>query len=116
MGKTIVEALIAHGGHSVYVLSRTVCSTSCFVPWESSDEIQDRSTKDGVDFLKTDYSDVGSISQALDEAKIEIVICAIGVSSPEGSQAQQNLILASEKSSSTEKFLVASFDMLHLRE
>ncbi|KAI9900140.1 hypothetical protein N3K66_004402 [Trichothecium roseum] len=99
VGRTIVEALVIHGGHTVHVLSRT-----------------DRPLKDGVKFLKVDYSDVEAMSRALAESKIDIIICAIGVFSPESSQVQQNLILAAEKSITTNKFLVASFDMLHLRE
>lgn len=56
------------------------------------------------------------MSRALAEAKIDTIICAIGVFSPESSQVQQNLILAADKSPTTNKFVVASFDMLHLRE
>ncbi|KAJ0329158.1 hypothetical protein COL5a_004392 [Colletotrichum fioriniae] len=83
VGKTIVEGIVAHGGHSVFVLSRT---------------------------------DVEGISKILQENQIDTVISAMGVVTPETNQAQINLVKASNTSSSTRRFIVSAYDMLHTRE
>jgi hypothetical protein len=69
-----------------------------------------------VNYLKVDYNDVDGITKALEDAGVNILICAISVVSPEANQAQKNLIQAAERSGSTERFLISSFDMLHVKE
>ncbi|RGP67722.1 hypothetical protein FSPOR_5912 [Fusarium sporotrichioides] len=92
VGSTIVDGLVEYGKH------------------------QERSSKDAVNYLKVDYNDVDAISKALEEADVNILICAISVVSPEANQAQKNLIHAAERSSSTERFVISSFDVLHVKE
>ncbi|KXH35180.1 hypothetical protein CNYM01_10080 [Colletotrichum nymphaeae SA-01] len=99
VGKTIVEGIVAHGGHRVFVLSRT-----------------SREPKDGVQFLAVDYRDVEGISKILQENQIDTVISAMGVVTPQTNQAQINLVKASNTSNSTRRFIVSAYDMLHTRD
>lgn len=63
-----------------------------------------------------DYADIEATSQALQGPGIDTLICAIGMTGPEAQQSQLNLIRAAEKSASTRRFLMSSFDMLYLKE
>lgn len=56
------------------------------------------------------------MAKAFEEAGVNIVICAISAIDAETSQSQKNLIRAAEKSTPTERFVVSSFDLLHMRE
>lgn len=69
-----------------------------------------------MNYLKVDYNDSDAITKALEAAGVNILICAISVVSPEANQAQKNLIQAAERSSTTERFVISSFDMLHVKE
>jgi uncharacterized protein YbjT (DUF2867 family) len=69
-----------------------------------------------VTYLKVDYNDPDAIVRAFEEAGVNILICAISVVSPETNQAQKNLIQAAERSACTERFVISSFDMLHVKE
>ncbi|KAM0535822.1 hypothetical protein ACHAO7_012328, partial [Fusarium culmorum] len=88
-----------YGKHKVFALSRS-----------------ERPTKGAVNYLKVDYSDVDATTKALEEANVNIVICAIAVISPESNQAQKNLIQAAAQSRPTERFVISSFDALHMKE
>ncbi|KAM0539503.1 hypothetical protein ACHAO7_012113, partial [Fusarium culmorum] len=88
-----------YGKHKVFALSRS-----------------ERPTKGAVNYLKVDYSDVDATTKALEGANVNIVICAIAVISPESNQAQKNLIQAAAQSRPTERFVISSFDALHMKE
>ncbi|KAI8650732.1 NmrA domain-containing protein [Fusarium keratoplasticum] len=99
VGSTIVDGLVEYGKHKIYVLSR-----------------KDRPSQGAVNYLRVDYDDPDAIAKAFEEAGVNIVICAIAVVNPEANQSQKNLILAAEKSATTERFVISSFDMLHVKE
>ncbi|KAM5522357.1 NmraA like family protein [Fusarium oxysporum f. sp. phaseoli] len=99
VGSTIVDGLVEYGKHKVYALSR-----------------KERSPQGAVNYLKVDYNDPDAITKALEDAGVNILICAISVVSPKANQAQKNLIQAAERSSTTERFVISSFDMLHVKE
>ncbi|UPL00051.1 hypothetical protein LCI18_010985 [Fusarium solani-melongenae] len=99
VGSTIVDGLVEYGKHKIYVLSR-----------------KDRPSQGAVNYLRVDYDDPDAIAKAFEEAGVNIVICAISVVNPEANQSQKNLILAAEKSATTERFVISSFDMLHVKE
>ncbi|KAF9774463.1 hypothetical protein IL306_007541 [Fusarium sp. DS 682] len=99
VGSTIVEGLVEYGKHKVYVFSR-----------------KEQPPKGAVNYLKVDYNDCDAITKALEEAGVNILICAISVVSQEANQAQKNLIQAAERSPTTERFVISSFDMLHVKE
>ncbi|RSL74242.1 hypothetical protein CEP53_000349 [Fusarium sp. AF-6] len=99
VGSTIVDGLVEYGKHKIYVLSR-----------------KDRPSQEAVNYLRVDYDDPDAIAKAFEEAGVNIVICAIAVVNPEASQSQKNLIHAAEKSATTERFVISSFDMLHVKE
>ncbi|KAM0304746.1 hypothetical protein ACHAPM_002858 [Fusarium culmorum] len=99
VGSSIVDGLVEYGKHKVFALSRS-----------------ERPTKGAVNYLKVDYSDVDATTKALEEANVNIVICAIAVISPESNQAQKNLIQAAAQSRPTERFVISSFDALHMKE
>ncbi|VTT57826.1 unnamed protein product [Fusarium fujikuroi] len=99
VGSTIVDGLVEYGKHKVYALSR-----------------RERPPQGAVNYLKVDYNDPHAITKALEAAGVNILICAISVVSPEANQAQKNLIQAAERSSTTERFVISSFDMLHVKE
>ncbi|KAM6511661.1 hypothetical protein FALCPG4_016663 [Fusarium falciforme] len=99
VGSTIVDGLVEYGKHKIYVLSR-----------------KDRPSQGAVNYLRVDYDDPDAIAKAFEEAGVNIVICAIAVVNPEANQSQKNLILAAQKSATTERFVISSFDMLHVKE
>ncbi|KAM5344236.1 hypothetical protein ACJ41O_012773 [Fusarium nematophilum] len=99
VGKSIVDGLVAYGKHKVFVLSRS-----------------DRHSQGYVNYLRVDYSDPNSLAEAFEQAGVNIVICAIGVATPEANQSQLNVIRAAERSSPTQRFVISSFDMLHVKE
>ncbi|KAM0500995.1 hypothetical protein ACHAP8_004717 [Fusarium lateritium] len=99
VGSTIVDGLVEYGKHKVYALSRS-----------------ERPSSGAVSYLKVDYNDAEAITKALEKASVNVLICAISVISPEANQTQKNLIQAAERSSSTERFVISSFDMLHVKE
>ncbi|KAM6505831.1 hypothetical protein FSOLCH5_014007 [Fusarium solani] len=99
VGSTIVDGLVEYGKHKIYVLSR-----------------KDRPSQGAVNYLRVDYDDPDAIAKAFEEAGVNIVICAIAVVNPEANQSQKNLIRAAEKSATTERFVISSFDMLHVKE
>ncbi|KAL2672616.1 hypothetical protein Neosp_013329 [[Neocosmospora] mangrovei] len=99
VGSTIVDGLVEYGKHKIYVLSR-----------------KDRPSQGAVNYLRVDYDDPDAIAKAFEDAGVNIVICAISVVNPEANQSQKNLIRAAEKSPTTERFVISSFDMLHVKE
>ncbi|KAH7253218.1 hypothetical protein B0J15DRAFT_38522 [Fusarium solani] len=99
VGSTIVDGLVEYGKHKIYVLSR-----------------KDRPSQGAVNYLRVDYDDPDAIAKAFEEAGVNIIICAIAVVNPEANQSQKNLIRAAEKSATTERFVISSFDMLHVKE
>lgn len=116
VGRTIVDALVKYGKHEVYVLSRSVRCHTAVQRTSLTIDPQDRPTDGSARLLKFDYEDIEGGSKALEEADISIVISTISVVTPATNQAQINLIRAAEKSSCTERFVVSSFDLLHLEE
>ncbi|RSL60467.1 hypothetical protein CEP54_006779 [Fusarium duplospermum] len=99
VGSTIVDGLVEYGKHKIYVLSR-----------------KERPSQGAVNYLRVDYDDPDAIAKAFEEVGVNIVICAIAVVNPEANQSQKNLIRAAEKSATTERFVISSFDMLHVKE
>ncbi|KAF5232967.1 hypothetical protein FAUST_8455 [Fusarium austroamericanum] len=99
VGSTIVDGLVEYGKHKVFALSRT-----------------ERPSTGAVNYLKVDYSDIDATTKALEEANVNTVICAIAVISPESNQAQKNLIQAAAQSRPTKRFVISSFDTLHMKE
>ncbi|KAF4968682.1 hypothetical protein FSARC_3968 [Fusarium sarcochroum] len=99
VGSTIVDGLVEYGKHKVFALSR-----------------KERPPQGAVNYLKVDYNDPDAITRAFEEVGVNILICAISVVSPETNQAQKNLIQAAERSKTTERFVISSFDMLHVKE
>ncbi|CAG9988028.1 unnamed protein product [Clonostachys byssicola] len=99
VGKSIVEGLVAHGGHEVYVFSRS-----------------SREPSTGIKYLTVDYSSFASVQKALDEAQINTLVCAIGVVNEEANASQLRLIQAAASSEHTKRFIIASYDLLHKKE
>ncbi|VUC27797.1 unnamed protein product [Clonostachys rosea] len=99
VGKAIVEGLVAHGGHEVYVFSRS-----------------NREPSAGIKYLNVDYSSVASVKKALDEAQISTLVCAIGVVTEAANASQLRLIQAAASSEYTKRFIIASYDLLHKKE
>ncbi|KAF6822214.1 nmrA-like family protein [Colletotrichum musicola] len=99
VGRTIVDGLVAHGGHKVFVLSRS-----------------SREPQNGVHFLAVDYKDIDAASKTLESNNIDTVISAMGVITAETSASQVQLVKAANKSSTTRRFVVSAYDMEHKRE
>lgn len=117
VGRALVDGLIAHGGHTVYVLSRNVRSLEG-TPVSTSmlTLIQNHEQEDTISFVTVNYSDVQAVAKFLEGAKVDTLVCAIGMLTPEGNQAQINLILAANYSSTTNRFVISSYDMPFLPE
>lgn len=117
VGSTIVDGLVEYGNHKVFALSRTVIPLETHVSFfMSSWSYQERPSTGAVNYLKVDYSDIDATTKALEEANVNTVICAIAVISPESNQAQKNLIQAAAQSRPTKRFVISSFDALHMEE
>ncbi|CAG9978339.1 unnamed protein product [Clonostachys byssicola] len=99
VGKCIVDGLVQHGGYKVFVLSR-----------------RENLPASGVNYLLAQYADIEATAQALQQAKIDTLICAIGVRDEKASEAQTNLIRASHISSTTRRFIVSAYDKLQVPE
>ncbi|TDZ24358.1 Oxidoreductase BOA1 [Colletotrichum orbiculare MAFF 240422] len=99
VGRSIVDGLVAHGGHKVFVISRS-----------------SRPAKDGVQYLVVDYNDIQGTSSSLETSQVDTVISAMGVVTAEASASQIQLVKAANKSSTTRRFVVSAYDMLHKRE
>ncbi|ROT36480.1 nmrA-like family protein [Sodiomyces alkalinus F11] len=94
VGKTIVRQLLADGTHQVIVLGRK----PPVVP-----------LLPGAEFLVVGYSDVQGLVNILEGRNVETVISALDVFAPEGSQAQLNLIAASDQSTKTRRFIPSEY-------
>ncbi|KAK2740024.1 nmra-like family protein [Colletotrichum kahawae] len=99
VGRTIVDGLVQHGGHKLFVLSRT-----------------SRPTQNRVEYLAVNYSDIEGTAKILESNKIATVISAMGVVTAEISVSQVQLVKAADRSSTTKRFVVSAYDMLHKRE
>ncbi|WYZ40951.1 hypothetical protein EsH8_IV_001292 [Colletotrichum jinshuiense] len=99
VGRTIVDGLVAHGKHKVFVFSRT-----------------NLEPKNGVHYLAVNYDDVEETSKVLEQNRVDTVISAIGVVTPETSRAQIQLVKAADKATPTRRFIVSAYDMLHKRD
>ncbi|KZL81204.1 nmra-like family protein [Colletotrichum incanum] len=99
VGRTIVDGLVAHGGHNVFVLSRTK-----------------REPRDGLHYVAVNYWYIDETSKVLEENQIDTVISAMGVVTPNTNKAQINLVKAAQRSNSTKRFVVSAYDMLHTRD
>ncbi|VUC23602.1 unnamed protein product [Clonostachys rosea] len=99
VGKCIVEGLVQHGGHKVFVLSR-----------------EGNVPKSDVDVLLVHYGDVRATAQTLQQEKIDTLISAIGVRDEKASEAQLNLIRAAHLSATTRRFVVSAYDKLQVPE
>jgi hypothetical protein len=66
--------------------------------------------------LAADYDDIDATSKLLQDNNVNTLICAIGILNETASKSQLNLIKAAEQSHCTRRFVIASYDMKHLRE
>ncbi|KNG86930.1 hypothetical protein ANOM_005363 [Aspergillus nomiae NRRL 13137] len=102
VGQTIVEALVAHGKHTILILTRKVSQSS----------LGSGRWVDELTYLSVDYGNVGATAKSLEAAEVHTVICAFGMESDAISEAQVNLIHAADMSGSTKRFVVGGYDML----
>ncbi|CAG9951342.1 unnamed protein product [Clonostachys rosea f. rosea IK726] len=99
VGKCIVEGLVQHDGHKIFILSRG----------ENVPTL-------GVNHLLAQYDDVEATAQTLQQAKIDTLLSTIGVRNKKASEAQINLIRSSHISSTTRRFIVSAYDKLQVQE
>lgn len=66
--------------------------------------------------MTVDYSSVASVQEALDEAQINTLVCAIGVVNEAANASQLRLIQAAASAEYTKRFIIASYDLLHKKE
>lgn len=66
--------------------------------------------------LEADYDNATTTSKLLEKNKIDTLVSAIGVLNEERNQSQLNLIKAADVSACTNRFVISSYDMEHLRE
>jgi hypothetical protein len=78
--------------------------------------LQAQAPSGNLQFLQADYNNPAKISQDLEHAGVDTLICALGVATPETNQAQRNLIQACNSASTVKRFVISSFDMLHRKE
>ncbi|KAM6506703.1 hypothetical protein FSOLCH5_013678 [Fusarium solani] len=92
VGRTIVEELVRSGKHKVIVLCRKPPATAV----------------SGAEYAVADYDDIEGTAKMLDTNKVDTVISALTLAGP-GSQAQLNLISASEISSTVHRFMPSEY-------
>lgn len=102
LGKAIVEAIHKSGKHTVKVLSR-----------KSSPELESQL---GVPIVEVDYSNVESLTKALEQSGIEVVISTIAIRGESEGTNQLNLINAAEKSPVTKRFIPSDFGVIYKPE
>ncbi|RAQ50436.1 hypothetical protein AFGD_002712 [Aspergillus flavus] len=99
LGRAVVEALKNKKSHSLFILARS-----------TNDELSE--TLD-VPIIPVDYSNVGSLTKALEENKIETVISTVPISDESATDSQLNLIEAAIKSKSTKRFIPSDFGIIY---
>ncbi|EOO01018.1 putative -like family protein [Phaeoacremonium minimum UCRPA7] len=97
VGRTIVEALKAQTRHTPFLLTRS--STPPDI---------------GVPAIQVDYSDVESLSEALEKNNIHTVVSCVSYEGDALKVAQINLIKAASKSSATKRFIPSTFGIEYL--
>ncbi|KAF2017078.1 nmrA-like family protein [Aaosphaeria arxii CBS 175.79] len=100
LGRTILDVLSEQDEHEAFVLSRKAS--------------QDR--KHGAAVLQVDYTDIESMTQTLEENRIDTVICTIGYHGNSLEVAQMNLIRAAMASRTTRRFVPSTFAISYPRE
>ncbi|KAE8321634.1 NAD(P)-binding protein [Aspergillus sergii] len=105
LGRAIVEALKNKKSHVVFILARNV---------------SDRLVRQTMNFRKywmfiipVDYSNVVSLTKALEEKKIETVISTVPMPDESATDSQLNLIEAAIKSRSTKRFIPSDFGIIY---
>ncbi|KAB8217059.1 NAD(P)-binding protein [Aspergillus novoparasiticus] len=99
LGRAIVEALKNKNSHFIYILARS-----------TNDELSE--TLD-VPIIPVDYSNVGSLTKALEENKIDTVISTVPMFDESATDSQLNLIEAAIKSKSTKRFIPSDFGIIY---
>jgi phosphoserine aminotransferase len=66
--------------------------------------------------VEVDYTDITSLTQAMEENNIHTVISAISLYSEEDSTSQLNLIKAAEKAGLTERFIPSEYSFIQTEE
>lgn len=113
LGRALVEAIQARGGHEVLVLTRKVIAqvknhAKMFGKTNVSKDTPGLAKRLGAPVATVDYTDVDSIASVLDEAKVEIVISAVNNISGDSS-SEVNLIHAADKAKLTKRFIPSYF-------
>ncbi|EEU37358.1 uncharacterized protein NECHADRAFT_51335 [Fusarium vanettenii 77-13-4] len=96
VGRTLVEELVQSGKHKVIVL--------CRKPLDKTPT----AIISGVEYAEVDYDDIEGTAKMLDSNKVDTVISALTIAGP-SAQAQLNLIAATDKSSSTHRFIPSEY-------
>ncbi|KAL2847164.1 NAD(P)-binding protein [Aspergillus pseudoustus] len=95
IGRAIVEAIVRRGKHNVKVLSR-----------KANDSLADEI---GAPIIPVDYSDVDSLTRALEEHEIDTVISSIFTMPVSGIAPEVALIRASQSSKTTRRFIPSNW-------
>ncbi|KAL3446895.1 pyridoxal phosphate-dependent transferase [Aspergillus insuetus] len=102
VGKTIVDVLSQDSKHEVVVLTRKA---------REHDPILTRAKQ-----VEVDYTDITSLTKALEENNIHTVISAISLYSEEDSTSQLNLIKAAERAGPTERFIPSEYSFIQTED
>lgn len=81
--------------------------------WPSDQTNDELSETLDVPIIPVDYSNVGSLTKALEENKIETVISTVPISDESATDSQLNLIEAAIKSKSTKRFIPSDFGIIY---
>ncbi|KAH7147014.1 hypothetical protein B0J13DRAFT_584405 [Dactylonectria estremocensis] len=100
VGRALDAGLVAHGRHKVHVLSPSVRDY--------------RECQGDITFLEIDYDNPDAISRTLEDPNIDTVMCATGGSLRRGQQCPNWSYPRPNTSTTTRRFVISSYDMLHL--
>ncbi|KAL2265997.1 hypothetical protein VTJ83DRAFT_5349 [Remersonia thermophila] len=100
LGRAIVDALLARGKHTVFVLSR------------QASEAKEKEI--GARILAAPYDNVDALTSLLEDNKIELVISTLDLS--QSQDPEVNLIQAADKSAVTRRFIPSSWAIKYTPE
>ncbi len=116
VGKTVVEQLqLSCTKHKAFVLGRKVSLSQCRrhveVDWHSigNAQIPAEPLPETIKFLAVDYGDIDGLAKILEEHCIDTIISTLNLENEAGSQAQLNLIAASDRSRMTRRIIPSEF-------
>ncbi|KAF4341686.1 hypothetical protein FBEOM_4359 [Fusarium beomiforme] len=115
IGSAIVDTLRQSPHHKMIILTRKVryAASSDYSSLSKDSYLTDTKIPDVTNvadtFISVDYSDVDSMAKVLDDNQVHTVISALRVYDPASSEAESNLVKATDQASTTKRFVASAW-------